>query len=192
MDDRGQISRTGSAGPSLFARHPSSSVGGRGAANFGRTNPSKTTGRGSGNVSASNEETTSERVPFRVGARMKETADMADDPVTRSEITAHLGAVEARTDAKFAQLLGKIDVSAAELKGEIGKVATRLDGVERSTTGVKTTIVVTAVAVVAVIVGILSFGQQWFGIGLSTRDIVHATVTELHQQEVAPQNPQKK
>lgn len=91
--------------------------------------------------------------------------------ISREEIDAKLDAAEARTDVKFAQLMG-----------ELGKINVRLDGVERSTSGTKATIIGTGIAAVALVVGILAFGQQWFGIGLTTRDIVRATITEMQTQ----------
>lgn len=55
---------------------------------------------------------------------------------TEAELTdAKLRTVGAETDAKFAQVLGEIRLSASDVKGEIGKIATRLDNVERSTGG---------------------------------------------------------
>lgn len=102
--------------------------------------------------------------------------------VTREEIKAGQDLAEAKTDLKFAQLIGKIDTANADLKGEIRALSAHFIAVERSTAGVKATIIVTAVAVLAIVVGVLGFGQQWFGIGMSARDLVRATVKELQEQ----------
>jgi hypothetical protein len=96
---------------------------------------------------------------------------------TREEMETRIELSESRTETKFAQLIGKIDTNTSEIKGELGKINVRLDNVERSTANVKTTIIVTAVGVVAVVVGILTYGQQWFGIGVNTRDILSSAVT---------------
>jgi hypothetical protein len=33
------------------------------------------------------------------------------------------------------------------------------------------------------LVAVLAYGQTWFGLGVSARDIIRATVTEMHQQQ---------
>lgn len=58
----------------------------------------------------------------------------------------------------------------------------RMQSLERATAGVKTTIIGTGIAVVAVMIAVLAYGQTWFGIGVTTRDIVRATITEYIQQ----------
>jgi hypothetical protein len=108
---------------------------------------------------------------------------MAD--ITREEFEARLDAASARTDAKFAEMMGEIRLISSDLKGELKAINTRLNGVEKSTGGVKATVVVVAIATLAAIVGILAFGQQWFGIGLTTRDLIRATVTEHQLQQSA-------
>jgi hypothetical protein len=106
---------------------------------------------------------------------------MADD-IQREEAKLRDDLIEAKTDTKFAQLIGKLDTTTAELRGELQNISTHLNGLERSTAGIKATIVGTAIAVLVLMVAILTFGQQWLGIGMSARDIVHATVTEMNQQ----------
>lgn len=115
-----------------------------------------------------------------------------------SEEHLRMQLVEARTDTKFAQVLGEmragfaaIDGRFAAIDGRFAAIDARLTGVERATSGLKATIVGTGVAVVAVMIGILTYGHAWFGIGVSTRDIVRATVTEYLQQHppVAPVAP---
>jgi hypothetical protein len=108
---------------------------------------------------------------------------------THEEINTKIALATTQTDLKFAQLIGRIDTSTAELKGEIGKLETHLMGVEKATSGVKATIVVSILAAMAIVVGILAFGQQWFGVGLTTRDIIRATVTEERIQH--PPNRQQ-
>jgi hypothetical protein len=100
---------------------------------------------------------------------------------TREEIKAEFAAAEARTDAKFAQLIGRIEVSNAELKGEFKALGARLDGVVDATRGTKATTIATGIAAVALIVAVLAFGQQWFGFGLNARDLVHSVASEMQK-----------
>jgi hypothetical protein len=86
-----------------------------------------------------------------------------------------------RSDVKHTELIGRMEAGFADVKGHISAANARLDGIERSTVGLRTAIFGTGVAAVAVVIAILAYGQAWFGIGVSTRDIVRATVTELLQ-----------
>jgi len=113
-----------------------------------------------------------------------------NDVPTRQEVAAQLAAVEAHTDTKFAQLIGEMRTGFAALNGRIDGLSGRVDGlsgrldaVERSVSGIKITVIVTAIAAVAVVVAVLGYGQTWFGLGIGTRDIVRATVSELMQQQ---------
>ncbi len=86
---------------------------------------------------------------------------------------------EARTDTKFATLMG-------EMRTEFAKINTRLDSLERSVTGIKPTIIITGIALAGVIIAALTYGQAGFGLGVSTREIIKATVAEYAQQHPAP------
>ncbi|MBV9783381.1 MAG: hypothetical protein JO264_06140 [Acidisphaera sp.] len=107
---------------------------------------------------------------------------------------AKLAAAIGRSDTKFAELIGRMDAGFASLRGELqAKLSTieaRLDGVEKATAGIKTTIIVTVLptglAVIAAVIGILAYGQAWFGIGVSTRDIIRTTVAEYQQGHPQP------
>jgi hypothetical protein len=109
---------------------------------------------------------------------------MAD--MTREELDAKLGKATAETDTKFAQLLGRIDSSNAEIKGEISTLSAHFAALERSTSGVKATIIATVAVGIAIVIAILGYGQQWFGIGMSTRDIVRQTVQEMQSPSPPP------
>jgi len=99
--------------------------------------------------------------------------------ITAAEVDAKLATVEAKTDTKFAQLIGRLDTTNAEIRGRFDRFDTRLDSVERSTGGVKATVIGAAIGTVAIVVGILAFGQQWFSVGLTTRDIIKTTISEM-------------
>jgi hypothetical protein len=105
--------------------------------------------------------------------------------MSESEEHLRIQLSEARADTKFAQLIG-------EMRAGFAGVDARLSAVERSTSGVKTTVIGTGVAVVAVVIAILAYGQTWFGIGVNTRDIIRATVSEYIQQtpQQAPSAPE--
>jgi len=77
----------------------------------------------------------------------------------------------AETDKKFAEVLGEIRTISADLSG-------RMTAVQDASRGTKTTVMVTGLAVAALMVGILTYGQAWFGIGVSTRDVVKSAVSE--------------
>lgn len=94
---------------------------------------------------------------------------MAD--VNREEIEAKLAVAEARTDTKFAQILGHVDTLAADLKGEMKALNSRMSAIERSTSGLKATVIITGIAIVGVVVAIMAYGGQFFGLGLSTDEI---------------------
>jgi hypothetical protein len=76
----------------------------------------------------------------------------------------------------------------AEIRGQFAAFGARLEAVETSTAGIKTTVVGTGIAVVAIVIGVLAYGQTWFGIGISSRDIIRATVMEM-RQAAAPPSP---
>jgi type IV secretory pathway TrbD component len=118
-----------------------------------------------------------------------EDISMSDTP-SRAEIEAQIAASEARSATGQTALLGEMRTSSAELRGEmragfaelrgeIAKIATRLDTVERTVGGTKTTVIATGIASVAVIIAVLTYGQTWFGIGVSARDVIRATVAEM-------------
>lgn len=75
----------------------------------------------------------------------------------------------------------------AEMRGEVregfARTNERLDAVERSTGGIKTTVITTVIgtgiAVVAIVIAVLTYGQTWFGIGISEREVIRATVAEM-------------
>jgi len=113
--------------------------------------------------------------------------------ITREEMDARFRTAAAETNAKFAEMIGEVRLISSDLKGELGNINTRLDHVERSTSGVKGTIIITAVGViaivVAVVIGVLAFGAQWFGLGLTTHDTIRATIKEMQEPPMIPPPP---
>jgi hypothetical protein len=101
-------------------------------------------------------------------------------------MTAHLEAVEARTDAKIAHMLGEVRSGFATIDGKLMALDSRLDGLERSASGTKATVILTGIGAVALVIGVLAYGQTWFGIGVATRDTVKSAVSEYIQQTAPP------
>jgi hypothetical protein len=75
-------------------------------------------------------------------------------------VDAKIAAAEARTDTKFSELLG-----------EMRLMNQRLDHVERSTSGMRSTVIGTGIGVVAVVIAIMAYGAQWFGIGMDAQQV---------------------
>ncbi|MBV8616870.1 MAG: hypothetical protein JOY66_24280 [Acetobacteraceae bacterium] len=101
---------------------------------------------------------------------------MSDQTPKETELRIELA--EARTDKKFAAMLG-------EMRTGFARLDARLDGVERATSGIKATVIGTGIAAVVLVIAVLAYGQTWFGIGVSTRDVVRAAVTEYRQQAIS-------
>lgn len=103
---------------------------------------------------------------------------------SRDEIAARLEAIEARTDAKFAEIMGELRTDLAAMKGEMGIVSAKIDAIKESTHGTKATVIGTGVAAIAIVVAILSYGQSWFGLGMGARDTVRAVVSDILRNQV--------
>lgn len=113
-----------------------------------------------------------------VWARMQEDASskkLTDDPPLKSGggggtyddmsiVDAKIAAAEARTDTKFAELIGE------------------LKAIETSTAGIKTTVVVTGIAAVALVVAIFGWGSQMFGVGMNTQSISDQSAKNVLEQ----------
>ncbi|MDR6954894.1 hypothetical protein J2X65_004270 [Ancylobacter sp. 3268] len=102
--------------------------------------------------------------------------DATSSDMTREEMDAKLEAAEARTDTKFAELLGEVKAMRAELSGDMKSIGARLDHVERATSGVRLNIWLAAVAVLGLAIAAMAYGGQQFGLGADLQSIVQATV----------------
>lgn len=123
--------------------------------------------------------------PREIGAEQDVSEPMSEFP-SRDEMAARLEAAEARADAKVAQVLGEIKAGFARLEGEMARLSGKIESVEATTSGIKATVVVTGIAAVGLVLATLTYGQNWFGIGVTTRDVVKSAVAEyLHQQSAA-------
>ncbi|TKV76722.1 hypothetical protein [Rhizobium sp. AU243] len=90
-------------------------------------------------------------------------------------VDAKIAAAEARTDTKFAELLG-----------ELRLINQRMEHVERSTSGMRSTVIGTGIGVVAVVIAIMAYGAQWFGLGMDAQQVAERAVQGAAQQ-VQPQ-----
>lgn len=110
--------------------------------------------------------------------------------ITREEIAARIEASEARTDTKFAQMMGELHAMRAELGGKLDTIGVRVDSVEKSTHGTKATIIVTGIAVVGLVVAIMAFGSQSIGIGFSASEIATTAAQRALSEQATRPAPQ--
>ena len=101
---------------------------------------------------------------------------MSDQTPKATEFRIELA--KARTDKKFADVLG-------EMRTGFARLDARLDAVERATSEIKATVIGTGIAGAVLVIAVLAYGQTWFGIGVSARDVVKAAVAE-HRQQATP------
>lgn len=102
-----------------------------------------------------------------------------------SEVDAKIAAAEARTDTKFAEMMGELRLIRSDF-------STRLDHVEKSTSGIKTTVVstgiVTGIAVIGLVVGIATWGSQMFGVGMDADSIARQAAQSVRQDTTSQIN----
>jgi hypothetical protein len=75
-------------------------------------------------------------------------------------LTARLEAVEARTETKFAQLLGEMRLIGQRVSDLSTTVTAEIKDVKRATATVKWNILATGIALGALILGLFAYGQQ--------------------------------
>lgn len=92
-----------------------------------------------------------------------------------SEVDAKIAAAEARTETKFATAKGELTASHAAIMGE-------LRAIEKSTAGIKTTVVVTGIAAVGLVVAIFGWGSQMFGTGMDVQSVSDHSAKNVLQQ----------
>lgn len=114
------------------------------------------------------------------------------DAVNR-EGQLRLESMVARTDTKFAEMLGEMRTGFASINGRLDHLEKTGVDVKATISNVKTTVIGTGIGVLALTLAALSYGQAWFGIGVSTRDVVKSAVTEyvLQHPNLLPAPPVK-
>ncbi|WDZ77957.1 hypothetical protein PWG15_05485 [Ensifer adhaerens] len=104
--------------------------------------------------------------------------------VTREEIDAKIAASEARTDTKFERMMTEF----AALRGDLAAITIEMGQVRQSTSGLRSTIVTTAIATVlslaGLVVAVIALNGQAFSTGMDVR----AVVTEVLEQTRQPQS----
>jgi hypothetical protein len=88
----------------------------------------------------------------------------------REQIADMVAASEARNETKLATAMGEVRTEFANLRSDIRELGAKTVG--------KTTLIVTAITlffgIVGVVVSLLTFGSQWFGLGLDTSQAAQA------------------
>lgn len=103
--------------------------------------------------------------------------------VSREEIDAKIAASEARGDAKFAVLLGEVKAMRAEMSGDFKAMSAHLEGIERSTSGIKSTVIVTGLTIAALVVAVIYGSWAVFGIGMDGRGTLESVVEKVLQRQ---------
>lgn len=88
--------------------------------------------------------------------RMGRSANITD----MSEVDAKIAAAEARTDTKF-----------AEMMGELRLINQKLEHVEKSTAGIRLNIWLAAATAVGLVVAVFSWGTSMFGVGMDAQTV---------------------
>lgn len=98
----------------------------------------------------------------------------------REQVQDMIAVSEARTDTKFARLEGKLDLVLSEVAAA-----------RASASGTKTTIIVTGLATVvalaALLLSVITYGDAIFSRGMSVRDLVRSVAEE--QRTSSPKSP---
>ncbi|MBZ5758351.1 MULTISPECIES: hypothetical protein [Rhizobium] len=85
-----------------------------------------------------------------------------------SEVDAKIAAAEARTDTKFAELLGELKL-----------INAKMGHLETTTNGTKMTVIVTAIAALGLTVAIMAYGGQWFSVGMDAQKVSQDAVEKM-------------
>jgi DNA anti-recombination protein RmuC len=93
---------------------------------------------------------------------------------TMSEVDAKIAAAEARTDSKFAQVMGEfrlLNQRFDHFEQRLGKVEQRLDHHELVFSSLRLNIWLASATTVGLVIAILSWGTSMFGVGLDAQTI---------------------
>ncbi|KAB2701349.1 hypothetical protein [Brucella lupini] len=96
-----------------------------------------------------------------------------------SEVDAKIAAAEARTDTKFAEMMGELRV----ISGKLEHLDENYRETRKSISSVKTTVLVTAVTTIIAIGGLfytaLQYGNSMFSAGLDTQTIAEQSAKNV-------------
>ncbi len=82
--------------------------------------------------------------------------------------------------------LVRVEAGLATVAASVSSLRETVTSLAASVSGLRATVILTGLGAVALVVAVLAYGQTWFGIGVSTRDIVRATVAEMRQEAASP------
>lgn len=108
--------------------------------------------------------TTGRGIDYQSRASEERAPEALLSNVTREEIAANIAASEARTDAKFERVMGRLDL------------------IEKSTSGLRATMIGTGIAIAAVLISVMAYGGQMFGIGLDSQSIAEKAATGVESR----------
>lgn len=105
----------------------------------------------------------------------------------REQVQDLVALAEARSDTKLARLEGKLDL----LLSETTATRREAEAARHEASGTKTTIIVTGIATVvalaALLMAVITYGDAIFSRGMSVRDVVKAVAEE--QRSKPPSSP---
>ncbi|MFN4017644.1 MAG: hypothetical protein ACK4JB_20055 [Reyranella sp.] len=105
-----------------------------------------------------------------------------DDELTDAKIAA----AEARGDTKLARMEGKLDTFSTKVDGRFDALFDKLNVMQSQQAGTKATIIVTAiasvVAILGVLIGVLAYGGDQLGRGMEVRKAVDEAIQETIRQ----------
>ncbi|WP_420960063.1 hypothetical protein [Brucella sp. IR073] len=104
---------------------------------------------------------------------------------TMSEVDAKIAASEARTDTKFAQVMGEfrlLNQRFDHFDQRLGKVEQRLDHHELVFSSLRLNIWLASATTVGLVIAILSWGTSMFGVGLDAQTIAEQAGKNAVQQ----------
>jgi hypothetical protein len=111
---------------------------------------------------------------------------------TREEMDAKIAASEARGRTDIVRFEGKLETLAATLSGKMDAVQTSIRDADAYNRGTRSVIIASMfalagliVAIAALLVGMITYGDALFGRGMNVRDVVQAIAREQ-------QDPQKR
>lgn len=112
-----------------------------------------------------------ERVKSDVGSYTLPIGEPHAISLSMSEVDAKISAAEARTDTKF-----------AEMMGELRLINQRLDHVEKSTSGIRLNIWLAAATAVGLVVAVFGWGTSMYGIGMDAQSVADQSAKNVVEQ----------
>lgn len=100
--------------------------------------------------------------------------DGGDTYTAMSEVEAKIAAAEARTDTKFAEMMGELRV-----------ISGRLDHIEKTTGGLRLNTWLAMGTALAILIAVFGWGSQMFGVGMNADSIARQAAEGVRQDTAA-------